>query len=95
MIRMMDGDRMFARTIRLWLQLNTMEIDTSGTRSRAESKIGDSNQYTRHKCISSIRQMLNKRDMDLILSQNDTHTREISAPFIPHRGSSGTLFPEI
>ncbi|KAH7226161.1 hypothetical protein BKA60DRAFT_615968 [Fusarium oxysporum] len=36
MIRMMDGDRMFARTIRLWLQLNTMEIDTSGTRSRAE-----------------------------------------------------------
>ncbi|SCO81656.1 uncharacterized protein FRV6_05869 [Fusarium oxysporum] len=36
MIRMMDGDRTFAGTIRLWLQLNTMETDISGTRSEAE-----------------------------------------------------------
>ncbi|EGU81895.1 hypothetical protein FOXB_07600 [Fusarium oxysporum f. sp. conglutinans Fo5176] len=36
MIRMMDGDKTFAGTIRLWLQLNTMEIDISGTRSEAK-----------------------------------------------------------
>ncbi|KAI7760504.1 hypothetical protein LZL87_009388 [Fusarium oxysporum] len=84
MILTLDGDRTFAGTIRLWLQLNTLEIDTSGTRSGAQCVHALHNFADDALTPDCIYEMFNEQDMDLVLSQN--HTQEHPRAFYNPQG---------